>query len=70
MGQLAYVLVAGEENQENERRGFLLARKAHELGSTRGTNVLAYCYENGVGTRKNGPKAKDLHSQASREEVD
>ncbi|MDB3891982.1 sel1 repeat family protein [Alphaproteobacteria bacterium] len=70
MGQLAYVLVAGEENQENERRGFLLASKAHELGSIKGTNVLAYCYENGIGTRKNGPKAEDLYAQASEEEVE
>ena len=70
MGQLAYVLVAGEQNPENERQGFLLASKAHELGSIKGTNVLAYCYENGIGTRKNGPKAKNLYAQASEEDVD
>ena len=70
MGQLAYVLVAGEQNPENERRGYLLARKAHELGSIKGTNVSAYCYENVVGTRKNGPKAEDFYSQASQEEAE
>lgn len=68
IGQLAYVLVAGKPSRENEKRGFLLASKAHKLGSKRGTNVLAYCYENGVGTRKNGPKSKELYAQASEED--
>jgi TPR repeat protein len=65
MGQLAYVLIAGKQGPDNEKRAFLLASEAHKLGSQRGTNVLAYCYENGVGTKKNGPKAKELYAQAA-----
>lgn len=46
--------------KEDERKAFLLIKKASELGSQWGTELLATSYDLGIGTRKNAPKAFNL----------
>lgn len=46
--------------KEDERKAFLLIKKASELGSDWGTELLAMSYDRGIGTKKNAPKAFKL----------
>ena len=46
--------------KEDERQAFLLIKEASELGSDWGTELLATSYDDGIGTKKNAPKAFKL----------
>jgi len=43
--------------QEDERKAFRLIREASDLGSEWGSELLAMAYADGIGTKKNAPKA-------------
>ena len=46
--------------KEDERKAFFLIKKASDLGSEWGTELLAMSYDQGIGTKKNAPKAFKL----------
>lgn len=46
--------------KEDERKAFSLLKKASQLGSDWGTELLALSYSQGLGTKKNNPKAFEL----------
>lgn len=46
--------------RKDERKAFLLIKEASNLGSEWGTELLAECYAEGLGTKKNAPKAFSL----------
>lgn len=43
--------------EEDERKGFKLVKKASDLGSSWGSELLATAYSIGMGTKKNAPKS-------------
>ena len=51
--------------KNDDKKAFALIKKSQELGSEWGTDLLAQCYDLGLGTRKNAPKAFKLRNELS-----